>query len=63
MGKYRTQTLYVCPYCNIAGWFKRGQRDAHVSKSHSGEEPIKGTGIGERLEKIRSAPNKTRRRT
>jgi hypothetical protein len=55
MGKYRTKTLYVCPYCNIAGWFARGQRDAHVKKSHPGKKKIEGTGIQERIEKIRSA--------
>jgi hypothetical protein len=49
MGKYRTQQLFVCPYCNIAGWFRRGQRDKHVSKSHAGKAPVYGTGIKERF--------------
>lgn len=49
MGKYRTQQLFVCPYCNIAGWFKRGQRDKHVSKSHAGKAPVHGTGLKERF--------------
>ncbi len=49
MGKYRTQQLFVCPYCNIAGWFKRGQRDKHISKSHADKKPIPGTGIEERF--------------
>ncbi len=49
MGKYRTQQLFVCPYCNIAGWFRRGQRDSHISKSHKDKQSISGTGIDERL--------------
>lgn len=47
MGKYRTQQLFICPYCNIAGWLKRGQRDKHISKSHPDKESIIGTGIKE----------------
>jgi hypothetical protein len=49
MGKYRTQQLFVCPYCNIAGWFRRGQRDNHINKSHKDKQSISGTGIDERL--------------
>lgn len=49
MGKYRTQQLFVCPYCNIAGWLKRGQRDGHINKSHPDKPVIYGTGIEERF--------------
>ena len=53
MGKYRTQTLFMCPYCSAAGFFRRGQRDAHIKKSHPGEKEIKGTGWDETLKKLR----------
>lgn len=49
MGKYRTQELFCCPYCRIAGFFKRGQRDNHIRKSHPGKLPIEGSGITEKL--------------
>jgi hypothetical protein len=59
MGKYRTQQLFICPYCNIAGWFKRGQRDKHISKSHPDKESIHGTGIKETFAGMTStSPNK-----
>lgn len=50
MGKYRTQQLFICPYCNIAGWFKKGQRDAHIVKSHPDKPIVKGSGHKEWLE-------------
>jgi hypothetical protein len=59
MSKYRTQTLFMCPYCSIAGFFKRGQRDAHVRNSHPDKLKIEGTGWDEKLRKFRSTPKKT----
>jgi len=53
MGKYRTQTLFMCPYCSAAGFFRRGQRDAHVKKSHPDQKKLKGTGWDETLKKLR----------
>lgn len=58
MGKYRTEQLFMCPYCSIAGFFKRGQRDAHVSKSHPDKPKVEGTGIQEVLQRIRSTPRR-----
>ena len=52
MGKYRTQQLFVCPYCNIAGWFKRGQRDKHISKSHPDKPFVCGPGVDERFARM-----------
>lgn len=45
MGKYRTKQCYFCPYCNLIGWFKRGDRDAHVKKSHPDKPKVEGSGI------------------
>jgi len=49
MGKYRTQQLFTCPYCSLAGWFRRGQRDKHISKSHPGKPQIYDTGVNKRF--------------
>ena len=35
MSKYRTQNFVRCPYCNMAGFSKKGQMVAHIKKSHS----------------------------
>ncbi len=51
MGKYRTQQLFICPYCNLAGWFKRGQRDKHISKRHPDKPFVYGSGIKELFKK------------
>lgn len=36
----------------------RGQRDAHIKKSHPDKPAIQGTGIGERIERIKKIPKK-----
>jgi uncharacterized C2H2 Zn-finger protein len=34
MGRPRHFEVYFCPYCNIAGWRRKGEIVAHVKKSH-----------------------------
>lgn len=61
MGKYRTQQLFMCPYCDIAGWFKRGERDAHIAKSHPDKSAIKGTGYKEWLQRFSASEENNER--
>ena len=51
MGKYRTQQVYFCPYCSLAGWLTHTARDNHVRKSHAGKPIPKGVGRGAPKEK------------
>lgn len=55
LGKYRTRQLFMCPYCNIVGWFKRGDRDAHIKKSHPGKPSINGSGYKEWIERFHAS--------
>ena len=34
MGKYRTKSMYACPYCHLVGWQKTGDFRGHIRKSH-----------------------------
>ena len=32
--KHITQDMYHCPFCNLAGWQRKGEFEAHLRKSH-----------------------------